>query len=495
MRKINVPIVVLFFAVMALSVCLGDSVRTVTIFYTSDEHGYLEPEQEGTKYYGGAANLMAVLRREGYDPDSDRSLLISGGDMWAGPAISSWFRGASAIEVANAMGYDAAVLGNHEFDWGEQQLELNEASADFPFISANILDTTSGKPPEYIRQYILKDIAGVKTAVIGLTKVDTPSIVLPSNVKNLRFTDYEAALRETVPMARASGADLVIVCSHVCPNILRKLAPVAAELSIPLLAGGHCHSLENFEQDGVRIIGAGAHMKSFARVDITLDLGTGTVSQTKAKLFPVEYYQNGDPFIPDAAIDKIVSGWSEKIDRELGQVIGYTETGVEIGWPLYNLLVDSWLSAYPEADIAVNNFGGYREKIPPGDIRTMDIVATWPFENDLVVVDVTGRQIMDNLDCCGGAVGGMTYAKSGGNLTAHLKNGDPLDPEATYRVIVNSYIYEGGERYLFSRQNPRGRTIRTNFRNPAIDWILSKETSSGRPLETMLDPTARGPKP
>jgi 5'-nucleotidase/UDP-sugar diphosphatase len=493
MRKINFLIAVILFTALTLSACSSDSVQTVTIFFTSDEHGHLEPEQEGTTSYGGAANLMATLRQEGYDPDSDRSILISGGDMWAGPAISSWFRGASVIEVTNAMGYDMAVLGNHEFDWGEQQLRLNEEAADFPFIAANVIETTSGKPPEYARPYILKDIAGVKTAVIGLAKVDTPAIVLPSSIKNLRFIDYETALRETVPIARSSGAELVIVASHECPDELRKLAPVATELSIPLLTGGHCHSLDNFEQDGVRIISAGAHMKNFARVDITLDVDKGDVLQTKAELFTVAYDPDRDPFVRDAAIDAIVSGWSEKIDKKLGQVIGFTETGVEIDWPLYNLLVDSWLSAYPEADIAISNFGGYREKIPPGDIKLVDIVAVWPFENDLVSVDLTGRQIMDNLDCCGGVVAGITYTESGGHLNVHLKNGDLLDPEAVYRVIVNSYMYEGGEGYLFSKQNPQGRMVGTNFRDPAINWIRSRETSREHPLETLLDAIPREP--
>ena len=82
MRKIYFPIFVILFVVLTLSICLSDSVRTVTIFFISDEHGYLEPEQEGIKSYGGAANLMAVLRQKGYQPDTDRSILISGAFYW-----------------------------------------------------------------------------------------------------------------------------------------------------------------------------------------------------------------------------------------------------------------------------------------------------------------------------------------------------------------------------------------------------------------------------
>jgi 5'-nucleotidase/UDP-sugar diphosphatase len=494
MRKIQASVIAILFAALTLSVCLSGSTRTVTIFFTSDEHGYLQPQIERSKSSGGAANLMTVMRGEGYDPQSNRSILISSGDMWAGQAVSSWFEGTPAVEVANAMGYDAAAIGNHEFDWGEERLLANEKAADFPFLSANIVETASGKAPPFARPYVLKEVGGVKTAIIGLTKVDTPSMVLPSNIAGLQFTDYEKALRETAPLARSQGAELVIVAAHVCPDELRELAPVAAELSIPLLAGAHCHSMENYEQGGVRIISAGAYMKAFARVDITLHAGSGKATQTTAKLFPVEYFLNQDPIIPDAEIDKIVSGWSEKRDKELGQVIGYSESGVEKGWPLYNLLVDSWLWAYPDADIAINNFGGYRDRIPAGDIRASDIFAIWPFSNDLVELNLTGRQIMDNLDCCGGAVAGMTYAKSDKLLTVRLKSGEPLDPEAAYRVIVNSFMYGGGDGYLFSRQNPRGREIGVNFRDPAIRWILSRKTSREHPLEKLLDAAPRGPQ-
>ena len=495
MRKISFLIAVILTGILTITVVEKGSIRTVTVFCTSDEHGYLEPVQEKTKSCGGAANTMADLRQRGYAPDGDESLLLSGGDMWAGPAVSSRFEGISTVQVMNAMGYDAAAIGNHEFDYGQGRLRTNESASDFPFLSANIIETRTGKPPDYAQPYVIKEVNGVKTAVIGLSGTFIPYIVLPSSVVNLEFTDYEAALRKTVPRARSEGAELIVVVAHVCPEDLRKLAPVASELSIPLLAGGHCHTQENFEQDGVRIIGAGSHLKTFARVDITMDTGTGKVLKTAAELIPVEYSPGTDDIPPDAAINAIVSEWSAKIEKELGGVIGYTETGIEKGWPLFNLLVDSWLWAYPDADIAISNFGGYREAIPPGEIKRSDIVATWPFNNVLIEVELTGRQVADNLECCGGTVAGITYEKSGDRLIVKLKDGSPFDPETTYRVLVNSYIYEGGEKYLFSKQNPDGHAIQTNFRNPVIDWILSRQTSRERPLETFLDGTPRGPSP
>jgi 2',3'-cyclic-nucleotide 2'-phosphodiesterase (5'-nucleotidase family) len=473
-----------------------DQVRTITIFYTSDEHGYLEPTRDSSKTYGGAANVMAALKEHGYHLDSDNSILLSGGDIWAGgPAISHWFEGRSTIQVTNAMGYDTATIGNHEFDYGQDILQKNIKAAEFPFLSANLLVTETGKPPDYCQPYVIREVNGVLVAIIGLTTRKTSSIVIPSNISDLSFTDYEEALRRVVPKAIAEGAQLPIVIAHICTSELRNLIPVASELSIPLLAGGHCHQLENIEQEGVRIIGPGAHWKAFAKVDITFDTATGETLNTKAELVSIEHPLGENPRTPDPAIEAIVDQWSEKMPEALEEAVGYTETGIQRGWPLFNLLMDSWLWAYPDADIAISNFGGFREAFPPGEITRADIMATWPFKNEIISVELTGKQILENLLCCGGTVGGLTYRRSGEQVKATLKDGHALDPEATYRVLVNNYIYERGDNYLFKAQNPNGFNLGVRIEEPVIKWIQSQKTSPQRPLEIMLDGTERGELP
>jgi len=471
----------------------GDTIRTVTIFYTSDEHGYLEPIPKGSDTLDGAANLLALLRQRGYDPNGDDTMLLSGGDMWTGPAISSWFQGASAVQVFNSMGYDAAAVGNHDFDFGQEVLLANGDAAEFPFITANVTLADTGDPPGFAQPYVIREVNGVQVAIVGLTTTRTPHIVMPACVEGLAFGEYADALRRVVPQARAEGAELVIVTAHVCPDNLRALAPVAAELSIPLLAGGHCHTLENFEHSGVRIIGAGAHWQAFAQVDIAFDTATGEVVSTQAALVPVEYATAaGNPVTPDAGIETLVAGWKAQVDEALGEVIGYTKSGIEIGWPMYSLLVDAWLWYYPEADLAINNLGSYREAIPPGEITRADVVATWPFENTLVDVDLTGEQVADNLLCCDGAVAGFTYHRAGARIIAELDDGSPLDPEATYHVLVNNFMYYGGDGYLFSEHNPDGYDTGIHWREPVIEWIIAHQTSPECPLESLLDDTKRG---
>jgi 2',3'-cyclic-nucleotide 2'-phosphodiesterase (5'-nucleotidase family) len=392
------------------------------------------------------------------------------------------------------MGYDAAALGNHEFDFGQKVIRANAAAASFPILSANATVVKTGRLPDFCTPYIIREVNGVRVAVIGLTTQITPNIVTPKYVEGLAFTDYEEAIRNAAAQARAEGAELPIVISHVCPDELQKLIPWASELSIPLLAGGHCHSqLENFEEEGVRIIGAGAHWQSFAQIDIAFDTGTGQVLETQAELVPIEYPVGKNPYSPDPEIQAIVAEWSARVEKELGEVIGYSGTGIGKDWPLYNLLLDAWLWEFPEADIAISNLGGYRETLPPGDITRADIVAALPFDNTIIDVELSGKQVKENLLCCGGAVAGLTYRRSGNQIRANLKDGSDLLSEATYRVLVNSFIYDGGSGYLFSDQNPNGYDTGIHWRDPIINWILSRQTSRERPLEMFLDSTRRGP--
>lgn len=468
--------------------------QALTLFYTSDEHGYLEPREDGVYTNGGAAGLMALLRQQGYDPAGEDHLLLSGGDMWTGPAISSWFEGAPTVEVFNAMGYDAAALGNHDFDFGPEVLTARAAEADFPFLSANLTRIETGQPPAYTRPYVVKEVAGLRVGIVGLSLETTPQIVLPSNVEGLAFGDYGAALHSAVPEARADGADIVIVIAHVCGDDLLSLTPVAAELGVALLAGGHCHRLRVTERSGVMVVEAGAHMAYTVRVDLEVDPATGEVIGSQGQALWNRYRTaEGPPVPPDPEIAALVDRWTAQVEQALGEVIGYTAEGVPVGWEMYNLVTDSWLWYYPQADLAISNLGGFREDLPAGEITLADVVAALPFENTLIDVTLTGEQVLENLRCCGGAVAGMTVSGSGDDLAVTLADGSPLDPGAIYHVLVNSYIYQGGDGYLFARQDPDAYDTGIHWREPVIQWIRAQGTGPDRPLESLLDPQPRGP--
>ena len=160
-------------------------------------------------------------------------------------------------------------------------------------------------------------------------------------------------------------------------------------------------------------------------------------------------------------------------------------------WQEANWVTDAWLWAFPGADVAITNFGGLRQEMVAGAVTVGDIVGLMPFENRIIDVELTGAQLAENIACCGGAVGGISYTADG---TITFLDGREFDPEAIYHVLVNDFMYYGGDGYLFSDQNPDGYDTGVQWRQPVIDWTVSLDTSESDPLENYLDPEPRGPE-
>ncbi len=460
----------------APSVPEGEVIREITVLYTNDEHGWMAGHAAGD-----SAAAMLGLWRQQEAVDDGNVLILSGGDMWVGPALSTWYEGAGMVEVMNAMGYHAAAIGNHEFDFGVDVLRERIAEAEFALLGANIYDTTTGQRADFALPYVIEEVNGVAVGIIGLTATDTPAKTRPSNVANLEFRPYADVLREVVPQVRAEGAELLIVLAHVSSEELRELAPTAAELGIALLCGGHSHRRVATTVAGIPLVEAGASFIHYGRVQLSFDVQSGEVVQSDVVLVP---NANG---LPDPEVEALVTGWQQQLDADLMHVIGYLNAPLRRGEPaLYNMVMDAWLSVYP-ADIAISNAGGFRQDLPAGEITLADVVGVLPFDNVLVDVKVTGAQVMEALRGRRNlALGGITTR---GRLA--LSDGTLLDPDATYNVLVNDFMYEGGDGFRFSDYDPHAYNTEIDWRLPVIEWISTKETSPDNPLDNYLDTTQR----
>ncbi len=466
---------------------------TITILNTSDEHGWLQPATPygSDETRGGAANLYARwLQDEGYDPDS--MLLLSGGDNWTGPAISTWFEGEPVVELFNTMGYDATAIGNHEFDFGREVLNERIAASEYPYLAANIRDAATGALADFVLPYVIEEVNGIQVGIVGLATADSATTTNPIYTGDLVFADYGDTLAEVVPQMRAEGAQVIVGLTHICPDELASLAFEAAGL-VDALLGGHCHALIAAESNGIPVIGSGANWQSYARLDLVYDPAAGRVVDSEAKLVSVSYTGDANPVTPDPAIAAIVDGWQARVDDALDQPIGYTADGLAQRSPaMVNLLTDAWLWAYPMADAAVTNYGGFRQAIDAGPITLADVVAVLPFDNYLYAAEITGAELAANLACCSGATGGIAYARRGGQVAITFLDGRPFDPAATYTVLVSDFMYFGGDGYLFAQQDPDAYATGIHWRQPLIDWLLQHPTTAGDPLEPLLDSTGRG---
>jgi 2',3'-cyclic-nucleotide 2'-phosphodiesterase (5'-nucleotidase family) len=451
------------------------SERNLTILYTNDEHGWIEegPETDG------AAKLMGLWRdAEGYTVNGD-FLILSGGDNWTGPAISTWFQGESTVDVMNTMEYDASTLGNHEFDFTVDGLRARIAQADFPFLAANIRTKGTSASPAFATPFTIKNVNGIRVGLVGLASTTTPWTTFPAYVEDYDFIGYQEALQEYVPQAWNAGADLIIVMAHICYQEMVPLLPTLRDLEVSVLTGGHCNEVVGEVRDGVALVIGGWQLARYGRVVIGYDEESREVTRLQSG---VAQNSGGSP---DPVVAAVVETWQDAAATELSDVVGYAADPVSNGSPaLYNLVTDSWLFAYPTADMVMTNAGGIRQGIPAGDITKGTIVGILPFLNTLVELELTGSEIIDCLRPST-VIGGMTTV--GGYFHS---DGTPIKADSLYTVLTTDYLYSlDGQSFQLYDQAPYNTGI--TYFQPTVDYLESLNTSAGDPLDGYLDHVAR----
>ncbi|MCP4157443.1 MAG: bifunctional metallophosphatase/5'-nucleotidase [bacterium] len=480
MRNQQKVVALLFILLLVFSSCKNeriqntDTLKQIIILYTNDEHGWMQ----ATTSSGGAAGMVGLWKEnEGYTADGP-FLILSGGDVYTGPAISTWAKGKSMIEVMNAMNYNAAAIGNHEFDFRVSELNLRVTEANFPFLAANIRNRSDNQRPGFASAYTIQEVNGVKIGIIGLASRSTPYTAFPDFVEDYSFTSYANELSEIVPIVKNEGAKLLILIAHLCRTEMTELSSTAANLGISLIGGGHCHETVNSTANGVALIESGSNLKNYVRVEIMFDTETDSVNSITKQIRT----NSGGP--PDPDVAAVVSKWENLMNEELDVVIGYAAQEIAQNSPeMFNMIADSWLVSFPSAHVAISNDGGVRQAIDAGDITLATLLGVLPFENTILQLELTGEQLIACLDESL-FIGGMTTI--GGY---NLADGTPIDTNTVYTVLVTDYIYSAYTSFPHFDSTPINTGVL--WRQPVIDWIESLDTSAADPLENYLDYTIR----
>lgn len=473
----------------------------LTVFATTDEHGWLQPYTSAGQVLGGAANAMGWMSKDGLD--TSKHLLVSSGDNWAGPAISSYFQGEPTVEAFNLMGYQASAIGNHEFDWGQDVLKKRLGEAQYKPLAANIRLASTGVAPDYVQRYVIVPVQGVNVGLIGVTTPMTVTATTPKNVANLVFDNIRDTLNTVIPEVRTAGAEVVIVLAHEEQGSMVFVADTMTAHADLILAG-HGHNLAHeTAKDGTTVACAGANWMSYTVTKLTYDRSQARVTEATTEERTVAYSAADlNPVTPDPAIASLVDGWQSQLDALLGETIGYTASGMAYpSWAMGNWACDAWLAAVPDADVAVQNFGGLRQPVAQGSITKQTVFDVMPFENRLIQVQVTGAQLLENIKMAatssvefgGGypAVGGMRFTGGGDSLAITLDGGVPLDLNKTYKVLINDYMYGGGNNYLFGTQDPNAVDLGMNYRDPVIAWTQQLGSTASDPIENHIDSKPR----
>ncbi len=451
-----------------------EHLREITILYTNDEHGWMEGMESGQS----AANLFDLWeKQEGYTPDGP-FLILSGGDNWTGPAISTWTEGKSMIEVMNAMQYDASAVGNHEFDFGLEVFQARAEEADFPYVSANTRWRSNGKTPTDIGilPYSIETVNDLRIGIIGLTTLDTPTATHPAHVRDLEFIALEQAVRQTLPEVEAQGTDLVLIIAHVCVDPLTQLIQATRDLNIAMMGAGHCNELIAEKIEDTVLLGGGYHFEAYAKATFTVNTETREVVREK-------FSTQGNRFeTENANIANLISTWASETQALLTEPVAYTNRALgRYSKELQQIIIDSWLIADPTADVAITNAGGIRIDLPKGLIDVGTVVALLPFDNTILALELDGQSLRTALDSGHEpVVGGLTKRSDQWVFT---DSGEPLDENRKYRVLVNSFMYAGGDGYwILSKGDPDAFDTGINYRQPFHDWLEAQGSSEQNPL-------------
>ena len=481
--------------------------QDVMILFTSDVHCGIESNFG----YAGLAMVRDAYKNAGY-----HVLLVDNGDSIQGEPVGTMTTGEANIKLMNAVGYDIATMGNHEFDYGMDRFFELSKMANFPYISCNF---NKGGELQFA-PYVIKEFDGVKIAFVGIT---TPKTLTSSTPKYFQdengnfiygfFEDETGeglynAVQKAVDDARAEGASIVIAMAHLgneaeCSPYTYKDV-IANTTGINALLDGHSHDTDHVEmrnkaRETVLRQGCGTKLEGVGYLKIAAKNGAmkaGVMMWNNDDFNATQLYQL------DTDVTKAVAEATETLNAKLAEVVAKTDVELTINDPVAvtedgkavriirnaeTNLGDLCADAYryvSGADIAFVNGGGIRVSIKEGDITLNDILKVHPFGNALCVCEATGQQILDALEFgakdvpgeFGGflQVSGLTYEIhtsvpssvkldekglfAGVEGEYRVKNvmvgGEPLDLEKIYTLASHNYMLQGqGDGYTIFEDN------------------------------------------
>ena len=509
-----------------------DLTGKTVVLHTNDVHGAL----------AGYAYIPAL--RAAYETAGAEVIVVDAGDFTQGNPYVSLSKGHSAIEMMNAAGYDVVTLGNHEFDFGYEQLMENLKDASFKTVCANVYH--KGTTDLILDPSVIVETAsGLKVGFFGLETPATATKVNPALITKIDFSTFDQLY--TAAQAAVDGladADVVIGLCHLgidkesAANGYRSTDLLAHVNGVDFVIDGHSHTTMTIGENGEPIQSTGTQ---FAYIGaIVIDNATKTIVDNY--LHPVSCLSEDEAVAEQAA--GIMAGVDEAYgapfatseillngERDPGNRTEETNLG--------DLITDAmvWCVAReggieqvePSHIVGITNGGGIRATINPGEISMKDINTVLPFGNTVAVVYVTGAELLEALEastfCTPKAIGGYPQTSgirwtidttkeydqgdvyitiSGGEssyfgpksirrVTIESVNGEPFDPEATYAVVTNNFCTVGGDTYnVFKNAYLAGATFDTGIpMDEAVMEYITSVLGGVISAETYAEPQGR----
>lgn len=356
----------------------ADGVATITLLHTSDLHAHLLSDANGK---GGFAELRTLIREQKkLAPDA---LLLDAGDLVQGTPVSTIYKGIPIFEVANLMGFDATILGNHEFDYGWQQIEKFREIANFPILSANVIDSSRNQLVADAADHIFV-VKGIRIAVIGILTEDLPQLTTPNLLGNIKVESILTTVRHELDLLKGK-ADIFIVLGHLRDPESDLLAERFPELSAVIAGHPHLSMKEPRKVGSGIVVSVANYGKELGRLDLDWSLESKKVASIHWRAIQVQQV------LPDPAVASAVKRWEDRVAGMVNMPIGTAER--EFDKPEVKALTERALREQTGADFAFANIGGIRDKLPQGTILARHIWNIHPFDNHIVIGHFKGREL------------------------------------------------------------------------------------------------------
>ncbi|TQM43559.1 bifunctional metallophosphatase/5'-nucleotidase [Pseudonocardia cypriaca] len=482
----------------------------VQLLALNDFHGNLEPPSGSSGKIdevdaGGAEYLATQLRLLAEQVQRPDTITVAAGDLiGASPLLSAAFHDEPAIEALGLAGLDLASVGNHEFDEGSDELLRIQnggchpqdgcadparpyAGADFQYLSANAFVTATGEP--LLPPYAIREVQGVRIGFIGMTLEGTPDIVTQSGIEGLAFRDEVETANRYAAELQEQGVQAIVVLLHEggtqaggggindCTNLTGPAVDIVGGFSdaIDVVVSGHTHQAYNCVLDGRVVTSASSFGRLVTDIDMRIDPSSGDVVEARARNVVV-----GRDVAPDAAQKDLIGHYRALLGPVAAEEVGETsapitrEAAPSGETPLGNLIADAQLAATDDEQGAVAAFmnpGGVRADLDAGPVTYEEAFTVQPFGNYITTLDLTGAQ----LDCLleqqfvtervlqpsatvryvvrqAGTPGTGADPCAGTKVDGITIGGAPVDPAATYRITMNSFIAGGGDGFSVATQ-------------------------------------------
>ncbi len=538
MRTANLVSLALILILLAVpaGAAKDEGIMRVHLLWTNDLHGHIAPEParfmnpEFPPPLGGAPSAARYIRRvrEEAAAAGEEVLLVDVGDMFQGTPIGSKTKGESVIEYFNAIGYDFAVPGNHDFDLGRDVAEACARRSNFPWVACNLVEIETGEVVDWCVPTLMLDVQGVKVGVIGIITPGTKHMSFPENIKGLDFLPMAPAIAKYRDILLEDGADIIFLGIH-------EGLPFDPKEGWKRIAGAEETEAEGEQQGhhGANYSGAGVQnlmelMNEVPGVDIAVGGHTHRGYQ-EPWIDPVnhtlcfETFGNGssighagrlidrkskqvvgwepshdrgtiitlfeDEIWPDAEITEVIRPYQEATEREMARVVGEAAVGLPRGGAgnnvMGNMVTDAMRMRF-DADFSFQNLGGLRADLPAGPVTAGDIFSVLPFGNELVVVEIDGRMLRRIIErklrgtSSGLVISGVrmefdTTRPDWDRVVTLDVRGEPWNPDRMYKAVCTNFLLEGNSGLGFLTTIPAEAVMPTQVTTAeAVEWYFQE---------------------